>query len=157
MIGIDIADHVGDGHVRRGQLLDVALVAMQPRDGRLVALFRDQVAAAAADGPVRIIVNLAAGDVGRPFVEQRGQHADQARFGLPAQAQQNEIMPGKNGVDHLRHNGVFIAHDPGKQLFAALNAADQIIAKLVLDRAGWPNLASEKELWRRAPRVRGNS
>ena len=32
---IDVADHVGDGHVRRGQLLHVALLRMQPRDRRV--------------------------------------------------------------------------------------------------------------------------
>ena len=36
--GIDVADHVGDRHVGRGQLLHVALVAVEPRDGRFVAL-----------------------------------------------------------------------------------------------------------------------
>ena len=48
--GIDIADHIGDSDVRGRQLFHVAMVAAQPGDRRLVALFGDQVAAAAADG-----------------------------------------------------------------------------------------------------------
>ena len=34
---IDVADHVGNRHVRRRQLLDVAVVAMQPVDRQVVA------------------------------------------------------------------------------------------------------------------------
>ncbi len=109
---------------------------MQPRNGRLFGLLRNQVAAAAADGPIWVVVDFAAFDVRRPFVEQRGQQTDETRLGLPPQAEQNEIMTGKNGVDDLRNDSVFISHDSRKQIFAALNAADQIAAKLVLDRAG---------------------
>jgi hypothetical protein len=35
---VDVADHVGDGDVGRGELLDVALLAPDPRDGRVVAV-----------------------------------------------------------------------------------------------------------------------
>ena len=35
--GVDIADHVGDGHVGRGQLFHVAMVAGEPGDGRGVS------------------------------------------------------------------------------------------------------------------------
>ena len=63
--GIDVADHVGDGHVGRGQLLDVALVRSQPGDRRLVAALRDEVAAAPAERPQRVVVDLAAGHHGQ--------------------------------------------------------------------------------------------
>ena len=103
--------------------------------GVVARLCRHQVAAAAADRGVRIVVNLAACDVRRPLVQQRGQHADQARLGLPAQSQQNEIVARKHGVDHLRHHGIFVSDDAGKQLLAALNLADQIVAEFVFDAA----------------------
>jgi hypothetical protein len=35
---VDIADHVGDGHVRRGQLFHVTVVAAQPGDFGVVTL-----------------------------------------------------------------------------------------------------------------------
>ena len=82
---IDIADHVGDRDVRRGQLFHVAVVAVEPGDRRVARFRGHQVAAAAADRRVRIVVNLAAGDVRRPFVEQAGELADETRLGLPAQ------------------------------------------------------------------------
>ena len=42
--GVDLADEVGDRRVGRGQLLAEAVVAVHPRDRRVVALGRDQVA-----------------------------------------------------------------------------------------------------------------
>ena len=41
---VDFADQVGDGHVGRGQLFVIALVAADPGDRRAVALGGDQVA-----------------------------------------------------------------------------------------------------------------
>ena len=128
---IDVADHIGDGDIGRGQLLHVAMVRREPGDGRVVALFLDQVAAAAADRVVRIVVDLAALDVRQHVVEQRGQHADQARFRLAAQSQQNEIVPRKNGVHDLRHHGVLIAHNARKQRRGTLQFADQVAAEFV--------------------------
>ena len=133
--GVDIADHVGNGHVGRGQLFHVALAAREPRDRRCVSLLRDQVAAAAANGPVRIVVDFAPFHVGRRFIQQRSQQPDQPRFGLPAQAEQNEIVAREDGVDHLRHHGVLVPEDGGKQRVAALDFADQVLAELVLDAA----------------------
>ena len=40
--GIAVADEVGHGGVRRGELLAVTLVAVQPFDRRFVAVLRDQ-------------------------------------------------------------------------------------------------------------------
>ena len=47
--GIDVADDVGNRHVGRGKLLDIAFVAGTPDNRRCVSLFFDQVAALAAD------------------------------------------------------------------------------------------------------------
>ncbi len=60
--GIDVANQVSDGHVRRGQLFHVAIFGREISDGRIVAFARDQLAAALADRIVRIVVDLAAGD-----------------------------------------------------------------------------------------------
>ncbi len=128
--GIDVADHVGDGDVGRCQFFHVAMVAVEPSDGRLVALLGDQVAAAAANGMKRIVANFAAGDVRQALVEQPGEHADDASFGLPAQSQQDEIVARQNGVDDLRNHGIFVADHAGEKLVAALQLADQILAQL---------------------------
>src|SRR5205085_2606311 len=40
--GIEISNHVGDRHVRRGELLHIPAVAIDPRDGRVIARFVDQ-------------------------------------------------------------------------------------------------------------------
>ena len=82
-------------------------------------------------GLVRVVVDLAAFDVGRHLVEQRGQQADEPRLGLAAQAQQNEVVARKDGVHHLRHDRVFVSENAGKQLLPALDFADQIIAEFV--------------------------
>ena len=68
--GIDVADDVGDGHVGRGQFFDEAIFAREPGDGRVVAALGDNVAAGAADGAQRMIVNLASGDIGNFRVEE---------------------------------------------------------------------------------------
>jgi hypothetical protein len=128
---IDIADHVGDRDVRGSQLFDIALVAVQPRDVRVVGLIGDEVAAAAADRHVRVVVDFAAGEVRRPFVQQSCELADEARFGLAAEAKQNEIVPGKKGVDYLRHHRIFVAYDAGKQRFASLDGTDQVFSDFV--------------------------
>ncbi len=54
----------------RGQLLHVALVAVQPGDVRVVALLGDQIAAAAADGMKRIVADLAARHVRQMLIQQ---------------------------------------------------------------------------------------
>ena len=46
---VDLADEVGDGGVGGGQLLAVAVVAVDPLDRRVVALLGDQVAGVARD------------------------------------------------------------------------------------------------------------
>src|SRR6266849_1210425 len=112
--GINVADHVGDGHIRRGELLHITLIGYEPGDWRFLAMLRNQVAAAAADGTVRIVVNLAAGDIRHIGIEQRRQHANQTRFGLAAQSQENEVVPRENRVDDLRHYGIVITDDAWK-------------------------------------------
>ena len=143
--GIDIADQVGDSHVGRGELFDEAIVRGEPRDGRVVAELRDQVAGVLADRRVRIVAHLGAGDVGAVRVKQRRQRAQDARLGLAAQSQQDEIVPRQNGVDDLRDDGIFVSDDAGKEwnrirpgrcLCRVAESGDQVLAELVLDAAG---------------------
>ena len=93
---VHVADHVGDGHVRRGQFFHVALVAREPGDRRGVAFGGDALAAGAAERTVGIVVDLAAGDHGDLRVEKSDQPAQDSRLGLSAQAEQDEMMPRKD-------------------------------------------------------------
>ena len=61
--GVDVADEVGYGDVGSGQLFYVALVWGEPRDGRLFAHLRDEVAAELRDRRIGIVAQLGAGDV----------------------------------------------------------------------------------------------
>src|ERR1039458_2022885 len=131
--GVDIADHVGDGDIRGGQLFHVAVVAVEPGDGRVAGLGGYQIAAAAANRGVRVVVNFAAGEVGRPFVEQGGELADETGLGLAAQSKEYEVVARQDGVDHLGHDGIFVSDDAGKERFPTLNFTDQVLAEFVFD------------------------
>ena len=66
LIGIDVADQIGDGDVGRGQFFDVALFRSEVGDLRLVAVGRRCVSR--QRGTMRrvgIVVDFASGDVGR--------------------------------------------------------------------------------------------
>ena len=92
----------------------------------------------AADGPQRIVVDFAAGDHGNFRVEELDQAAQDAALRLAAQAQQDEIVARKQGVDDLRNHAVFVAMDAGKQRLVPLDRAQQIAANLIFygQRAG---------------------
>ena len=91
--GINIADQVGDCDIWGSELFHVALVGGKKCDGSLLAFLRNQLAAAAADGSVRIIVNFAAFDEWNLRIQQPSQRPQDAALGLAAQAQQNKVMP----------------------------------------------------------------
>ena len=95
---VDVADQVADAGVRRGELLAVALALVPPRDGEFVAQLRREAAAAGADRRVRVVVDLAAGDDGRPLVEQPAEGADQPRLPLAALPEQDDVVPGEQGA-----------------------------------------------------------
>ena len=48
--GVHVADHVRDGHVRRREFFDVAMIAREPGDRRSVAFRGNAFAAGAANG-----------------------------------------------------------------------------------------------------------
>ena len=59
-------------------------------------------------------MNLAAGDVGHLGIEEAGKGAQDAAFGLSAQAEEDEIMAREDGVNDLRDDGVVVADDAGE-------------------------------------------
>ncbi len=99
---IDVADHVGDRHVRGCELLDVAVLARQPRDRQRVSLGPHARAARAADGRERVIVDLAARHHRNLGIEQIGERPEQPALGLAAEAEQDEVVARQNRVGDLR-------------------------------------------------------
>ncbi len=73
--GIDISNQVRYGDIWRSQLLYVAVLGRQPGDRGGVSFFRDEFAAAAADGSIGIVVDLAARNVRHLWIKQRRQRA----------------------------------------------------------------------------------
>src|SRR6266851_2439167 len=134
--GIDIADDVGHGYVGRGELFDKAIVAGHPGDGSIVAVGGDFFAAGAADGFQRIVIDFAAGDDGHFRIEEVDEAAKNSAFGLAAEAEQNEIVAGEQGIDDLRNDSVFVAVDAGEKRFALFDGTEQIAAELILNGAG---------------------
>ena len=131
---IEVADHVGDRHVGRGELLDVARVARQPGDGKAVAFRADARAARGTERRQRIVVDLAARHDRDRFIEQIRQRAEDAALRLPAQAEQDEVVAREDGVDDLRHHGLVVADDAGKYRLLRPQACDEVLADFVFDR-----------------------
>ena len=48
-------------------------------------------------------------------VEQGGEGAEDARLGLAAEAEEDEVVLGEDGVDDLGDDGVFVADDAGEE------------------------------------------
>ena len=69
--GINVTDQVSDRDVWRGEFFNVALFRREICNGSGLAALCNQFAAAAANGSIRVVVNLAAGDVRRVRIEQR--------------------------------------------------------------------------------------
>ena len=133
--GVEVADHVGDGHIWRRQFLDVAVFAMEPSERRLDALFRDELLARAADRGVRVVVDLTTGNDWDLVVEESGQASEHPCFSLAAEPQENEMVPRQERVHELGNDGIAVADDPGKKLFARAHLLDQVVADLVAHAA----------------------
>src|SRR5256886_8591630 len=133
--GINIADNVGHGYVRRSQFLDKAILAGHPGDGCIVAFAVDSFTARAADGLERIVVDFAARDDRHFRIKQIDEAAQNAALGLASQAEKNKIVAGKQRIHDLRNDGVFIAVDAGEERLTLFDGPQQVAAELVLDGA----------------------
>jgi hypothetical protein len=81
-------------------------------------------------------MDFATGDVGYLGVQQRGQSAQNAAFGLAAKPEQNEIMTRQNGVDDLRDNGVVVTDYAGEDRGVVSELRDQVLAQFVFHTTG---------------------
>src|SRR4051794_33982106 len=105
--GVNLTYQVGDGNVRRSELLAVTLVAADPLDLEVVAFLLNAHAARSRDRLEGVFVELAAGDDRDRLVEKAGQAADHARLRLPALAEEDNVLAAEDRVFELRHNRLF--------------------------------------------------
>ncbi len=157
--GVDVADEVGYGDVRGGELFNVAILGGHPGDGGVVAAFGDEIAGELGKRGVGVVAELGAGDVGHCGIEQGGEGAEDARFGLAAEAEQDEVVAGKHGVDDLGDDGVVVADDAGKEALVGLRrgaqASDEVVAQFIFDGAADAlGVYAEVRSW---PRVLGSA
>ena len=140
---IDLPDEVGDGDVRRRQLLGVAAVARQPVDGRRLAIALDDGAGGRADRCGRVVVQLAAADDRQPRVEKADQQPRHPRLGLPALAEEDEVVAGQDRVLDAGDDRLVVADDARKDLCPGREALEEIGAELLLDRPRAPARGSQ--------------
>ena len=132
--GVDLADEIGHGDVGGGQLLGVALLAVHPGDGGLVAEGLHLLDGELGDGVEGIVVDLASRDDGDPLVEQVDHGADQASLRLASLAEEDDVVLGEDRVLDLGYDGVVVADDAGEEVFALLDLGDEVAAELLLHR-----------------------
>src|SRR6185437_12612740 len=112
---IHVADHVGDGDVRRGELLDVPQLAWQPADRRRVASFGHQLAAVLRNRVEGVVVHFRARQDRDLVIQQRHELPEDPALGLPAEAEQDEVVARQQSVHELRNHGFFVADDAGEE------------------------------------------
>ena len=112
---VDLTDEIGDRRVGCGQLLAVALRAVDPDDRGGLPELVDQVDGEARHGVVGVVVDLGAFDDGEPLVEQADQGTDDTGLGLAALAEEYEVVSGQDRVLELGHHGLFETEDTGDE------------------------------------------
>src|SRR5260221_14086187 len=128
---IDVADNIGNGDVRRRELLDESAVAIYPCDWRCVASFLDEISRVLRDRCERIVVYFASGNDRNYFVEQRGERTQDARLRLPTETEKYEVVPGKKGIDDLRHHRLFVTKYAFEESAAPFEPSEKVVAQLI--------------------------
>jgi hypothetical protein len=132
--GVDVADQVGHGRVRRGQLLRVPVVPADPRDRRLAPSLGHQGPAPGADRPERMVVDLAALDRRNMLVQEVDQVPDQPGLGLSPLAEEDQVVPGQQAPLQPGNDRVVEADDAGEQLLAPAHPVEEVLPELLLHR-----------------------
>ena len=148
---VHVADEVCDARVRRRELLDVALVAMAPRDRQVIAHGECEPLAGGRDRLVRVLPQLGAVDHRGPLVEQARQGAQDPRLALAPLAEQHDVVPGDERALELRHDRVLEAVQAGPGIVALAEGRKEIGADLDphrrVDVAGGAKLADRCCSW----------
>src|SRR5262249_53904809 len=90
--GIDLADQIGDRHIRRRQLLAVAPAPIDPLDLQRLALRRLRLATGLADRLFRIVVNRTSLDDRNLRIEEGQQSPDDARLRLTTLTEEDYVV-----------------------------------------------------------------
>ena len=142
---VDVADEVRDARVRRGELLDVALLAVPPDDRQVVAELVRPADARGRDRLVGVLADLGAVDHRRPLVEQADERAQHPGLALPAFAEQHDVVAGEQRALELRDHGGPEPVDAGPGVPSLAEGGQEVVADLGADRdlpvAGGPQLA----------------
>ena len=77
------------------------------------------------------LVQLGAGDDGRLLVEEVHEGAQDARLRLPAQAEEDQVVPGQDGVHEGGDDRPVVAEDPGEGVLPAGEHREEVLAHLV--------------------------
>ncbi len=131
--GVDLSDEVGDGGVRRGQLLREAGVAVDPVDPGGVAFAVHHLARRQRHRTVGVVADLGPGDLGQPFVEQRREGPDDAGLGLATLAQEDDVMAGEQCILELREHGVLETEHPLDQRLSRRDPGGGVAPELLMD------------------------
>ena len=133
--GVDLADEVRDGYVRRRQLLAVAELPADPLHLQVVALLRQTPPARRADDLEGVAVDLTTLDPGNLLVQQLRQATDNARLRLAALPKEDHVVTRQDRVLDLRNDGLFITHDTRQKSLPRREKIHEIVAHLVAHRA----------------------
>jgi hypothetical protein len=90
---------------------------VEPADGGIVTAGSDKVAGEFGDGRKGIVIDLAAGYIRDIFIQQFDHLAGHARFGLPAQTQEQNIMARQQRALGIRDHGILIPENARKGRF----------------------------------------
>jgi hypothetical protein len=135
---VDLADEVRDGDVGRGQLFGIATIARDPVDGGRVSVALDDRACGRTDRSQRVVVELASGDDGEPRIEETDEQPRHPRLGLPALAEEDEVVAGEDRVLDGRDDRILVADDTREDLAARREPGEEVGPQLFLDRARAP-------------------
>ena len=79
-----------------------------------------------------MIVDLAPLDDGHLGVEELDHRAHEARLGLAALAQQDQVVAGQDAALQRRQHGVVEPDEAGEEVLAGLQPREQVVAELLL-------------------------
>ncbi len=131
---IHLADEVGDRDVGSRELLGVALGAVHPADGGVLALLVHEPATRCADGGEGVLGDLDAVEHRRPLVEERGEAAEDPSLRLPALAEEDNVLRGEDGVLKPGQDRLVVPDDPGEEIAVVPEPRDQVEAHLLAHR-----------------------
>ena len=156
---VHVADQVCDRNVGRGQLLYVAVFAMNPDDFAGIAVFGDQRPGIGGDRGEGVVMDLASHHAGEPLVQKTRQGTDHPGLGLSSLAQKDQVVAAEKRVLDRRDHGVLVTDDVFEHRLPGANPGQQILAELVADAAG--SIADRSKLTeaarRRGPGVHGRA